>query len=96
MCVYLGDTANQLADEFFAANPDAGEMWWPDGWPVNNNERTRGVPIAGGFFAHGTTFAADGTAPFDQPSVPFDPALNTWLLIVDGAAVWAVSSPSFG
>jgi hypothetical protein len=96
MCVYVGDTANQLADEFFAANPDAGEMWWPDGWPVNNNERTRGVPIAGGFFAHGTTFAADGTAPFDQPSVPFDPALNTWILIVDGAAVWAVSSPSFG
>jgi hypothetical protein len=28
--------------------------------------------------------------------VPFDPALNTWILIVDGAAVWAVSSPSFG
>jgi hypothetical protein len=95
MCVYVGDTANQLADEFYAANPDAGERWWPDGWPVNNNERTRAVPLAGDFVAHGTEFAGDGTAPFAQPTVPFDATLNTWVRIVDGAAVWAVSSPSF-
>ena len=96
MCVYVGDTANQLAEEFYAANPGEAEMWWPDGWPVNNNERTRSVPVGAGFFAHGTTFAGDGTAPFAQPGMPFDQNLNTWIRIVDGAALWAVSSPSFG
>jgi hypothetical protein len=95
MCVYVGDVADQLAAEFAAANPGEAEMWWPDGWPVNSNDRTRSVPIGPGFFAHGTTFADDGTAPFAQPDVPFDQSLNTWARIVDGAAVWAVSSPSF-
>jgi len=60
---------------------------------VNNNDRTRTVPIAPGFFAHGTTFVSDEvSAPFDQPDVPFEPGREVWLLIVDGAAEWLVSS----
>jgi hypothetical protein len=65
-----------------------------DGWAVNNNDRTRTVPIAPGFFVHGTTFVSDEvSAPFNQPDVPFAPAEEAWIRIIDGAAVWAVSAP---
>lgn len=64
------------------------------GWLVNNNARTRTVPLAPGFFAHGTTLAEDEVdTPFDQPDMPFDPTRQVWLRILDGAAVWAVSAP---
>jgi hypothetical protein len=74
-------------------NP-VGDVQIVDGWLVNNNDRTRTVPIAPGLFAHGTAFVGDAIdAPFDQPDVPFESGLQVWLRIVDGAAVWAVSSP---
>jgi hypothetical protein len=66
-----------------------------DGWVVNNNDRTRTVPIAPGFFAHGTTFVGDEvSAPFNQLDVPFAPTAQAWIRIIDGAAVWAVSAPT--
>jgi hypothetical protein len=92
ICVYIGDAAAQLV----ADGVGMGQIWWPDGWPVNNNDRTRRVPIAAGFFAHGTAFGAEGGVPFAQPDVPFDAANSAWIRIVNGAAVWAVSSPPLG
>jgi hypothetical protein len=72
-----------------------GDNQYIDGWVVNNNDRTRTVPIAPGFFVHGTSFVSDETsAPFNQPDVPFVPAAQAWIRIIDGAAVWAVSAPT--
>ena len=83
ICVYLSPPG------------DVNEGVYLDGWLVNNNDRTRTVPLAPGFFAHGTTFVGDEVyTPFDQPDVPFDPTRQVWLRIVDGAAVWVVSAPS--
>ena len=63
ICVYLSPPG------------DVNEGVYLDGWLVNNNNRTRTVPHASGFFAHGTTFAGDEVyTPFDQPDVPFDPS----------------------
>jgi hypothetical protein len=79
-CIYLGQV---------------GDNQYVDGWLVNNNGRTRTVPIAPGFFVHGTTFVGDEvSAPFDQPDVPFAPVAQAWIRIIDGAAVWAVSAPT--
>ena len=72
-----------------------GDNQYIDGWVVNNNDRTRTVPIGPGFFVHGTTFVSDATsAPFDQPDVPFAPAAQAWIRIIDGTAAWAVSAPA--
>jgi hypothetical protein len=71
-----------------------GDNQYIDGWVVNNNDRTRTVPIAPGFFVHGTTFVSEVSAPFDQPDVPFAPAAQAWIRIIDGTAVWAVSAPT--
>ena len=71
-----------------------GDVQVVDGWLVNNSDRTRTVPIAPRFFAHGATFVGvAGDTPFDQPDVPFDPTRQVWLRIVDGDAVWVVSAP---
>jgi hypothetical protein len=80
ICIYLGQVGDDLSF---------------DGWLVNNNDRTRTVPIAPGFVAHGTTFVGDEvSAPFNQPDVPFAPTDQAWIRIIDGAAVWAVSAPT--
>ena len=71
-----------------------GDNQYVDGWVVNNNDRTRTVPIAPGFFVHGTTFVSEVSAPFDQPDVPFAPAAQAWIRIIDGTAAWAVSAPT--
>ena len=82
MCVYLSPPG------------DVDEGLYLDGWLVNNNDRTRTVPLATGFFAHGTAFVGDEVyTPFDQPDVPFDPTRQVWMRILDGAAVWVVSAP---
>ena len=82
MCVYLSPPG------------DVNEGVYLDGWLVNTNDRTRTVPLAPGFFAHGTIFVGDEVyTPFDQPDVPFDPSRQVWLRILDGAAVWVVSAP---
>jgi hypothetical protein len=71
-----------------------GDQHIIDGSLVNHNDRTRTVPIAAGFFAHGTAFSSEEAyASFDQPDVPVDLNRQVWLRIVDGAAIWVVSSP---
>ena len=94
ICVYPGAAGVRLADEFYRANPDAPNYWWPDGWPVSNNPRTRTVAVGSSFFSHGTVVAGDGSVPFAQPGVPFDANSNAWILIAGGQAQWAVSGPA--
>ena len=81
----------RLADEFYRANPGAPNYWWPDGWPVSNNPRTRSIPVSPSFFSHGTVVAGDGSVPFAQPGVPFSQDASVWILITGGQAQWAVS-----
>jgi len=91
VCVYGNNVNPQLVADWTAQHPGEPQPWVPDGFLVNNNPRTRSVALSPSFFAHGTTWA--GTAcPFNDSVTPFDQSRDTWIRIVNGAAVWAVSS----
>ena len=91
VCVYGNDVNPDLIAEWTAQHPGEAQPWVPDGFLVNNNSRTRVVTIAPGFLTHGTAWVGT-SCPFNDAVTPFDQARDTWIRIVNGQAVWAVSS----
>lgn len=91
VCVYGNDVNPDLIAQWTAQHPGETQPWVPDGFMVNNSDRTRVVPTAPGFFTHGTAWSGT-SCPFHGAGTPFDQARDTWIRIVEGRALWAVSS----
>ena len=91
VCVYGNDVNPQLIADWAAQHPGEPQPWVPDGFMVNNNSRIRSVVLSPAFFAHGTAWAGT-SCPFNNPATPFDQSRDTWIRIVNGQALWAVSS----
>lgn len=92
VCVYGDDVDPDLVTRWRAEHPGQPDPSVPDGFLINVESRTRTVPIAPGYFTHGTYTAPGGGCPFDQPGVPFDAGRDAWVRIIGGQAQWAVSS----
>jgi hypothetical protein len=91
VCVYGTDVDPQLITDWTAQHPGQALPWVPDGFMINNNPRTRAVPLSPSFFSHGASWA--GTAcPFNDAVTGFDQSRDTWIRIIGGQAVFAVSS----
>ena len=91
VCVYGNDVDPELIADWTAEHPGQALPWVPDGFMVNNNARTRLVTLSPSFFAHGTAWAGT-SCPFNDAVTAFDQSRDTWIRIVGGQAVWAVSS----
>ena len=91
VCVYGNDVNPDLIAQWTAQHPGETQPWVPDGFLIDNSARTRLVTTAPGFFTHGAAWAGT-SCPFNGAATPFDQARDTWIRIVDGQALWAVSS----
>lgn len=92
VCVYGDNVDPDLVARWRSEHPGQADPVVPDGFVIDNSARVRNVPISTTFFSHGTAFGAGGACAFNQPAVPFDQTRDTWIRIVGGQAVWAVSS----
>ena len=98
-CMYVGATAEHLWQEFQVANPDYGS---PPNWPgvgflVNNNERTRTVPIAASYVAADAVERDNGdgswscVAPADPSvTISMNDGMGVWLSIQNGQAQYSL------
>ena len=61
-CIYTGPIGEQMGEQFIAANPDYGSPpYWPGvGFFVNNNPRTRTVPVAPGYIRTNASWSVAG------------------------------------
>lgn len=104
ICVYVGATGDRLRSEWEAANQGAAQYGFPDGFMVDNNPRTRGVPLSVDFVMAGAVLTT-----LDRCAVPAMPAYvggdrqpdsymftDAWLVIQGGEAVTVVTSCANG
>ena len=98
-CMYIGDTAAQLWAEWQAENPTGGSppYWEGTGFLVNDNERTRNVPLAEGFVQADATMAMPegGCVAPSNPAVHQLPSpvlsVGSWVYIENGEAQWSLT-----
>lgn len=103
VCVYVGASGDRLRAEWQAANPGAEQFGFPDGFMVDNNPRTRTVPVSPDFVMAGAVITT-----LDRCAVPANPAFvgdqpadmylstDAWLVIQSGAAISAITSCAAG
>ena len=105
-CLFYGDLATQLYQQYVAEHGDGGSPPYIDGtWTVNNSTRTRNVPVSADFAIYPAKDVPieqlpDGgvrtecRVPEGAAATADDPTLfgDAWLAIVGGQAVWMVGS----
>ena len=105
-CLFYGELATQLYQQYVAEHPDEASPPYIDGtWTVNNSTRTRTVPVSANFAIYPAEAvpvepSPDGgvrtecRVPDGAAATADDPTVfgDAWLAIVDGAAVWMVGS----
>ena len=105
VCAYIGEVGQQMFDDFMGEHPDYGSPPFINGeWIVNNNERTRTVPLADGFRvtqAYGVPLEVldDGTIEYACGGSDYGPRVEpsaeggiyeVWLYMDNGEAVEAL------
>jgi hypothetical protein len=103
ICVYVGATGDRLRAEWQAANPGQEQFGFPDGFMVDNNPRTRAVPLSLDFVMAGAIVTT-----LQRCAIPANPAhtgdlqsdmylaTDAWLVIQGGEAITAVTSCAAG
>ena len=96
-CVYTGDAAAEAEREWRDGHPDVPPVEVPDGFLVNDNDRVRTVPLSASFVQvdaqwndAGQCMPPETLPPSGETEVYL--LLDSWLLVVDGDARWAVTS----
>jgi len=103
ICVYVGASGDRLRSEWEAANPGQEQFGFRDGFMVDNNPRTRTVPLSIDFvMAGGVVTTLDRCAVPAIPGFVGDQPQNmylstdSWLVIQGGQAVTVVTSCAAG
>jgi hypothetical protein len=103
ICVYVGAEGDRLRSEWQTTHPGEQQYGFPDGFMVDNNPRTRTVPLSIDFVMAGAVVTT-----LNQCAVPAVPAFvgdrpqdmylttDSWLVIQGGQAVTVVTSCAAG
>jgi hypothetical protein len=97
-CIYYGASAKPFIDACEADHPDDECAEFHDFWKVNNNPRTRSVPLDPGFRRRYESSNCTDPGPGKGTSAPAagESGLDSWLIIENGRAVFALTSCVYG
>lgn len=96
-CVFAGDAALDAERDWRADHPGEDPVEVPDGFVVNDSDRVRNVPLDSSFVQVDAQWDDAGRClpPAELPpsgATEVYRLLDSWLLVVDGEARWAVTS----
>ena len=102
-CVYYGASAIPFIEDYLATTPEDERLDYnPDYWLINNNSRTRRVPLSE-HFLHRSAEWAEGVGCVDPgPSADLlagerpSSVIDSWLNIHNGEAQWLLTSCLYG
>lgn len=97
-CIYYGASAEPFIDACEAERPDDECAEFHDFWKVNNNPRTRTVELDPNFRRRyeSSSCTDPGPGKGTTPPAAGESGLDSWLIIENGKAVFALTSCVYG